>query len=104
MFRRAREAICTRIDVLFGEHAPLFRAVMLGEKGEMNEDVAEAMSMSGTAHILAVSGMHVGLLAGAIAILLDMLPIGGKMRFLITAARFPLKSDLATLHKLRRKV
>lgn len=86
MFRRAREAICVRIDALFGEHAPLFRAVMLGEKGEMNEDVAEAMSMSGTAHILAVSGMHVGLLAGAIAILLDLLPIGGKMRFLITAA------------------
>jgi len=42
----------------------LLRGVILGEKGGMPDDVLDSFRRAGTAHLLAVSGLHVGALAG----------------------------------------
>jgi competence protein ComEC len=39
---------------------PLFKAILLGEKGEMDPDTRTAFSRAGLSHLMAVSGMHVG--------------------------------------------
>lgn len=44
--------------------AALFRAIMFGDKGEMDQDVLEVFQRNGTAHILAVSGLHIGIIYG----------------------------------------
>lgn len=44
--------------------AALFRAIMFGDKGEMDQEVLEIFQRNGTAHILAVSGLHIGIIYG----------------------------------------
>ena len=39
-------------------------ALMVGERGAIPDDVRDAMQQSGLAHLLAISGLHVGLVAG----------------------------------------
>jgi competence protein ComEC len=39
---------------------PLFKAILLGEKGDMDPDTRTAFSRAGLSHLMAVSGMHVG--------------------------------------------
>ena len=44
----------------------LIRAVLFGDKGGLDEDVLENFRKNGTAHILAVSGLHIGMIYGFI--------------------------------------
>ena len=37
-------------------------ALTLGYKGDLSDDIQEAFRASGTAHVLAVSGLHVGII------------------------------------------
>ena len=44
------------------ETAAMMRAIMFGDKGLLDEETREVFQKNGTAHILAVSGLHIGLL------------------------------------------
>jgi len=63
----AREGFIQRLtaqtDPLTGA---LIRAVLFGDKGSLDEDVLESFRKNGTAHILAVSGLHIGIIYGFI--------------------------------------
>lgn len=39
---------------------PLFKAILLGDKGDLDREVRTAFSRAGLSHLMAVSGMHVG--------------------------------------------
>jgi competence protein ComEC len=54
-----------------GEERKLSAGVLTGEKEAMSEEVFEAFKLTGTAHILAVSGLNVGVLAFVIHIFLQ---------------------------------
>ncbi len=58
-----------------GQERKLSSGVITGERESMSEEVFEAFKMTGTAHILAVSGMNVGLLALVIQIFLQRMKI-----------------------------
>jgi len=60
-----------------GGERKLVRGVLLGEREVLDETVFEAFKTTGTAHVLAVSGLNVGLLALGIHVLLQ--------RFKVTA-------------------
>lgn len=47
-----------------GPAGAMARALMTGERGAIPEDVLAAMRDSGLAHLLAISGLHIGLVAG----------------------------------------
>ncbi|MDO5377329.1 MAG: DNA internalization-related competence protein ComEC/Rec2 [Clostridia bacterium] len=79
--RRLRLSLISRIDAVFGEHAPLFEGVMLGERSAMDSEVIGAMRMTGIVHVLTVSGLHLSLIALAISKLLRRLPVGKWARF-----------------------
>lgn len=51
------------------ETAALMRAIMFGEKSELDEDMLEEFRQNGTAHILAVSGLHIGIIYGFLTLL-----------------------------------
>ncbi|MDO5299068.1 MAG: DNA internalization-related competence protein ComEC/Rec2 [Clostridia bacterium] len=80
-FRRLREALLAHIGAVFGEDAPLFQGVMLGERGGMEADTVAALRLTGTAHILTVSGLHLSLLAAVLERLLRRTGLGrgGKL-------------------------
>ena len=46
----------------YQDTAAFIKGIMFGDKGELDEDVIEDFQKNGTAHVLAVSGLHVGFL------------------------------------------
>ncbi len=65
-----REAVEKRIADTFGEDADLFSALLLGNKRELDDERIAVFRASGTAHLLAISGFHMGITAGAAALLI----------------------------------
>lgn len=45
--------------------ASLYKALLIGEKGSIPNPVQEAFTRAGVTHILAISGLHMGMVAGA---------------------------------------
>ncbi len=61
-----RDRVEKRIIESGYDGASLFSVLMTGKKGSMNEDDIDAMRDSGLAHMLAISGMHVGMMSGIV--------------------------------------
>ncbi|MGN0346642.1 MAG: ComEC/Rec2 family competence protein [Lachnospiraceae bacterium] len=59
-FRKKMEEI---YDAIFSEEdASVIKAMVLGEKSEMDRDIKQLYQSNGIAHILAISGLHVGII------------------------------------------
>ena len=58
----------------------LLIGMLLGEKGFIPPDLKEVFAEAGIMHILAVSGLHVGIIAFALAALLNMLRLPKKLK------------------------
>lgn len=56
-----------------GEHVALLKALCFGIKDGLKGELSEAFRKSGTSHILALSGMHVGILVLVLQVLLSPL-------------------------------
>lgn len=56
----------------------LMDALLLGNKSGLTSDIMTDFKRTGAMHILAVSGLHVGILAGIIQFILGLLPIYSK--------------------------
>lgn len=64
---RYRLSLSRRItEALPGPSGALASALLTGERGPLPEDVLSAMRESGLAHLLAISGLHMGLVAGVV--------------------------------------
>ncbi len=62
----ARGAVERRIHELFPAHASLVDALVLGRRESLSDFVRDRFARAGIAHILAISGLHVGLIGGAL--------------------------------------
>ncbi|MCK5575233.1 MAG: ComEC family competence protein, partial [Sphingomonadales bacterium] len=64
---RLRSLIGQRIDVsLDGQVAAIAKALLIGERSEIDDDRYEQIRRSGLAHIMAISGLHMGMVTGLI--------------------------------------
>ncbi|MGN0761080.1 MAG: ComEC/Rec2 family competence protein [Christensenellales bacterium] len=74
-------------SVLYGacndETAEFLFAMTFGNSGNLSESVVEAFRSTGTAHLFAVSGLHVGIIAGTIMLILSRVPIPKLLKSLI---------------------
>ena len=61
----------------------LLIGMLLGEKGFIPPDLKEAFTDAGIMHVLAVSGLHVGIIAMALLALLSILRLPKKLKLLI---------------------
>ena len=60
-----RQHVATRVlAAVPGESGAVAAALMTGERNAIPADVIDAMRDSGLAHLLAISGLHIGLIAG----------------------------------------
>lgn len=66
----ARREIASRIDALFTYNAPIMRALVLGDRSQLSDELRQSFNRTGTAHMLSISGLHVTLLAALLAFLL----------------------------------
>ena len=60
------------------ETCAFISALTLGYKADLSDDLQEAFRASGTAHVLAVSGLHVGIIYGVINLLFSFLGKSGR--------------------------
>ncbi len=83
-----RQAIAGRIlAVLPDERGALAVALTVGKRDVIPPDLLQAMRDSGLAHLLAISGLHIGLVAGAVFVGLR----GGLALWPAVALRHPIK-------------
>ena len=66
---RVREGLGNRLRLIFGEESPLPEALLIGQRSSLPEETKQGFTDAGAAHLLAVSGLHVGLMAGLLMIL-----------------------------------
>lgn len=94
LFRHWRSVIGERVmEVLPGRSGAMVLALLTGQRGGITDDDMEAMRASGLAHMLAISGLHVGLFSGVVffAIRLFLVLIPG------VGLRFPVKKIAAVI-------
>ncbi len=61
---RVRRGLAERFDLLLGENAGLAKALIVGLRDDLTEETVLSFRKAGVAHVLAVSGLHVSLMAG----------------------------------------
>jgi len=75
---RWRDGLVARLDRLYGERAPLVAALTLARREGMDSDLRETFARAGIAHLLAISGFHVGVIAGVVLALLILLRLDAR--------------------------
>lgn len=78
---RFRRDLAVRLQWLCGEDAAgLPAALLLGERSGIPATVERDFSRAGAAHILAISGMHMSLLFGLLAVILRLIGLPPRLR------------------------
>lgn len=61
---RWRDGLVGRLERLYGARGPLVAALVFARREGLDRDVRESFTVTGIAHLLAISGFHVGVVAG----------------------------------------
>ena len=81
---RARQSISETLEANTTFAAPLYKAMMIGDRDGLSDRVKESFRSCGIYHVLAVSGLHVSVLVGALYWLLRTLRCPRRLRAVIT--------------------
>ncbi|MSO74606.1 MAG: ComEC/Rec2 family competence protein, partial [Alphaproteobacteria bacterium] len=85
---RVRDAVSRRFSAgLEGEAGPFGAALLIGDRSAMPEDLMAAMRDSGLTHLIAISGLNLGLVAGFVFVMLR----AGLALVPALALRYPIK-------------
>jgi competence protein ComEC len=69
-----RKDIKSRIDILFSkDNSGIIKALLTGDKSFIARETKRDFAETGTAHVLAISGLHIGIIATVIIILLGFI-------------------------------
>jgi competence protein ComEC len=85
-FARAGTRAGAVIDRTFGSDAPLVRALLIADRTELTPQVRDNFAAAGLAHILAIAGLHIGIIATALALLLEACGISRQRAAVVTIA------------------
>src|SRR6266853_521694 len=80
-----RDALAARSTELFGTRAPIVNALVFAPNARLDSDIRERYGRSGVAHLLSISGLHVGFMAAWLALILGKLRLAARARFGATA-------------------
>ncbi len=89
---RVRARLLEGIDRLYpswsvrGRDGAVLKAVLLGDRSALDSETIENFRQSGLYHLLVISGLHVGLLALLLALVLRRLPLGETARAALLVA------------------
>jgi competence protein ComEC len=79
-----RDRVAARSATLFGGRAPLVDALVIGRTAELDARVRERYARSGLAHLLSISGLHVGFFAAWLALALRLMGVPLRARFVVS--------------------
>lgn len=86
-FERLRAHLLDRVEALWPEEEAQMLGLLLLGGGDVDPELRASYQASGAAHVLAVSGLHVGFVAALLSLLLWPLPRASLGRLLCLAAR-----------------
>ena len=72
-----RDRIVARAEALFGSRAAMVEALVIARRSELDPAVRDRYAQAGLAHLLAISGLHVGFLAGWLGVCLGIFHVRG---------------------------
>lgn len=78
LWLRMRAHTDERLERIFSKHLPLVEALLLGRREYVDPAIRDRYARSGLAHLLAISGMHVGLLAAALLLFASAIRLSRK--------------------------
>ncbi len=83
--KRARRFIDSRLETVSDSQTwSIMRGLLLGDRSEIDPEITEEFARSGIIHILAVSGLHVGLLMGVCFGTASLLGLRKQQIFVVT--------------------
>lgn len=85
-FSRLRESVGQTLSLRLGDGAGLCRALLLGDRSELGDGISDDFSALGISHIVAVSGLHLGIITAVVSFLLRRLRVPNGASIIITAA------------------
>ncbi len=74
----ARLRASRSIERIFGRDAPMAKALLIADQHDIPPEVRDRYARAGMVHMLSISGLHVAIIAGAVALLLQMLRLPPK--------------------------
>ena len=80
-----RDALAAKSTELFGARAPIVNALVFAPNTRLDSNIRERYVRSGLAHLLSISGLHVGFIAAWLALILGKLHLAARARFGATA-------------------
>lgn len=84
VFQSARDRAGKTIDVIFREDAPLAKALLIADRQQIPLEMNDAFVAAGLVHILSISGLHVGIIAASVALLLESARISRRTSAVVT--------------------
>ena len=79
-----KDALKSILDkYLTDSEAGVLQAMLLGDRTKIPSHVRELFVLTGTAHILAISGLHIGIIAAIFIVVLKVLPVKRVLRLII---------------------
>ena len=69
---RLRTSAGAQVDRVFGGDAPLVRALILADRSDLSPELRDRFAAAGLAHILAIAGLHIGIIALALELALRL--------------------------------
>ncbi len=79
-----RDRVAARSAALFGGRAPLVDALVIGRTADLDAEVRERYARSGLAHILSISGLHVGFFAAWLTVALRLMGVPSRARLVLS--------------------
>lgn len=86
ILRRWRTSAGVSIDAAFGSDAPLARALLIADTRSLSPELKDRFAVAGMAHILSISGLHVGIIALAIELVLQLAGVARRAASITTLA------------------
>src|SRR5262249_46312727 len=84
LLARWRNAAGAGIDRTFQVDAPLVRALLIADRPDLSPELRDQFAPAGLAPILAIAGLHVGIIALAIEIALQLVGVPRRRAAIIT--------------------
>lgn len=73
----------SRQKLYTGRYLQIVKAIGLGEKDDLGGDIKQSFKISGIAHALVISGLHIGIISRAMGLLMSFLPVSKKIKNVI---------------------
>ena len=84
LLTRWRGAAARVIEETFQGDAPLVKALLIADRAELSPEIRDRFAAAGLAHVLAIAGLHVAIIAAAIALALELVGIPKRRAAVVT--------------------